>query len=61
MVRNGVAANFLMCFILAAGVFSMGGLVQEVLPEIAMDRIVILVPLRASILPRLAVRHPDLS
>ena len=44
MVRNGVAANLLMFFILAAGFFSMGGLVQEVLPEISMDRIVVSVP-----------------
>ena len=44
MVRNGVAANLLMFFILAAGFLSMGGLVQEVLPEISMDRIVVSVP-----------------
>ena len=44
MARNGVAANLLMFFILAAGFFSLRGLVQEVFPEISMDRIVISVP-----------------
>lgn len=44
MARNGVAANLLMFFILAAGFFSMGSLVQEVFPEISMDQIVISVP-----------------
>ena len=44
MVRNGVAANLLMFFILALGFFSMQGLVQETVPEISMDRIVVSVP-----------------
>ena len=39
MARNGVAANLLMFFILAAGFFSLGGLVQEVLPEISLDQV----------------------
>ena len=44
MARNGVAANLLMFFILAAGFFSLGGLVQEVFPEISLDQVVISVP-----------------
>ena len=44
MARNGVAANLLMLFILAAGFFSLRGLVQEVLPEISLDQVVISVP-----------------
>ena len=44
MARNGVAANLLMFFILAAGFFSLGGLVQEVFPEISMDQVIISVP-----------------
>lgn len=44
MARNGVAANLLMFFILAAGFFSLRGLVQEVFPEISLDRVVISVP-----------------
>ena len=39
MARNGVAANLLMLFILIAGLFALRGLVQEVFPEISMDRI----------------------
>ena len=44
MARNGVAANLLMFFILAAGFFSLRGLVQEVVPEISLDQVVISVP-----------------
>ena len=44
MARNGVAANLLMFFILAAGFFSLRGLVQEVFPEISLDQVVISVP-----------------
>ncbi len=44
MVRNKVAANLLMVFILAAGVVAMGSLVQEVFPEFSLDRIQITVP-----------------
>ncbi len=39
MARNGVAANLLMCFILAAGVLSVGGLVQEVFPSFSLDQV----------------------
>ena len=39
MARNGVAANLLMLFILIAGLFALGGLVQEVFPEISMDQV----------------------
>ena len=44
MARNGVAANLLMVFILLAGLFALRGLVQEVFPEISLDRIRIVVP-----------------
>ena len=44
MARNGVAANLLMFFILAAGFFSLRGLVQEVFPEISLDQVIISVP-----------------
>ena len=44
MARNGVAANLLMFFILAAGFFSMTRLVQEVFPEISLNLITISVP-----------------
>ena len=44
MARNGVAANLLMFFILVAGFFSLQGLVQEVFPEVSLDRIRINVP-----------------
>ena len=39
MARNGVAANLLMLFILFAGLFALRGLVQEVFPEVSLDRI----------------------
>ena len=41
MARNGVAANLLMMFILIAGLFALRGLVQEVFPEISMDRVLV--------------------
>ncbi|MDE2794194.1 MAG: efflux RND transporter permease subunit [Gemmatimonadota bacterium] len=41
MARNGVAANLLMLFILVAGLFALRGLVQEVFPEISMDRVMV--------------------
>ena len=41
MARNGVAANLLMLFILIAGLFALRGLVQEVFPQISMDRILV--------------------
>ena len=44
MARNGVAANLLMFFILIAGFFALTTLVQEVFPEISMDRVLISVP-----------------
>ena len=44
MARNGVAANLLMFFILAGGLFALRGLVQEVFPEVSLDRINIAVP-----------------
>ena len=44
MARNGVAANLLMFFILIAGFFSLTTLVQEVFPEISLDRVLISVP-----------------
>ena len=44
MARNGVAANLLMFFILLAGFFALTTLVQEVFPEISMDRVAISVP-----------------
>ena len=39
MARNGVAANLLMLFIFAAGFLSLSTLVQEVFPEISLDRV----------------------
>ncbi len=39
MAKNGVAANLLMFFILAAGLVSMGGLVQEAFPVLSFDHI----------------------
>ncbi len=39
MARNGVAANLLMLFILIAGLFALRGLIQEVFPEISLDRV----------------------
>ncbi len=44
MARNGVAANLLMFFILIAGFFALTTLVQEVFPEISLDRVHISVP-----------------
>ncbi len=41
MARNGVAANLLMLFILVGGLFALRGLVQEVFPEISMDRVLV--------------------
>ncbi|MYI65257.1 MAG: efflux RND transporter permease subunit, partial [Gemmatimonadetes bacterium] len=41
MARNGVAANLLMLFILIAGLFALRGLVQEVFPEISLDRVLV--------------------
>ena len=41
MARNGVAANLLMVFILIAGLFALRSLVQEVFPEISMDRVLV--------------------
>ena len=39
MAKNGVAANLLMFFIVAAGLVSMGGLVQEAFPVLSFDHI----------------------
>ncbi len=39
MARHGVAANLLMFFIVAAGLVSMGGLVQEAFPVLSFDHI----------------------
>ncbi len=39
MANNGVASNLLMVFLLAAGLLSLGRLVQEVFPEINLDTI----------------------
>ena len=44
MARNGVAANLLMFFIVAAGLASVGGLVQEAFPVFSFDRVEISVP-----------------
>ena len=44
MVRNGVAANLLMFFIVAAGLASLNGLVQEVLPLLNFNHVEISVP-----------------
>ena len=44
MAQNGVAANLLMFFILLAGFFALTTLVQEVFPEISLDRVNISVP-----------------
>ncbi len=41
MARNGVAANLLMLFILIGGLFALRSLVQEVFPEISMDRVLV--------------------
>jgi multidrug efflux pump subunit AcrB len=39
MARNRVAANLLMVFLLASGLFSLSGIVQEVFPEFSLDSI----------------------
>ena len=39
MARNGVAANLLMFFMIAAGLFSLQSIIQEVFPEISLDTI----------------------
>jgi len=39
MAKNGVAANLLLAFLVAAGIFSIGSLVQEVFPEFSLDTI----------------------
>lgn len=39
MARNGVAANLLLVFLVVAGAFSLGQLVQEVFPEFSLDTI----------------------
>jgi multidrug efflux pump subunit AcrB len=39
MARNGVAANLLLLFLVVAGAFSLGQLVQEVFPEFSLDTI----------------------
>ena len=39
MVRNGVAANLLMFFIVAGGLVSMNGLVQEAFPALSFDHV----------------------
>ena len=44
MARNGVAANLLMFFIVAAGLVSMNGLVQEAFPVLAFDHIEVSMP-----------------
>ena len=44
MARNGVAANLLMAFILVSGFYALGTIVQEVLPEVSLDRVSISVP-----------------
>ena len=44
MARNGVAANLLMLFILVGGLLALTTLVQEVFPEISLDRVLISVP-----------------
>ena len=44
MARNGVAANLLMFFIVAAGLLSMNGIVQEAFPELSFEHVEITVP-----------------
>jgi multidrug efflux pump subunit AcrB len=39
MARNRVAANLLMVFLVAAGLFSLRGIVQEVFPEFSLDQV----------------------
>ncbi len=48
MARNGVAANLLMFFILAAGVVALGSIVQEVFPEFSLDQVQIQVEYRGA-------------
>ena len=44
MAKNGIAANVVMLFLVLAGLASARNLVQEVLPELSLDRVQILVP-----------------
>lgn len=44
MVRNGVAANLLMAFIVVAGLVSMNGLVQEAFPVLTFNHVEVSVP-----------------
>jgi len=44
MARNGVAANLLLLFLIAAGIFAYTSLVQEVFPEFSLDTIQVSVP-----------------
>ena len=44
MARNGVAANLLLIFIVAAGLVSTNGLVQEAFPVLAFDHVEVSVP-----------------
>ncbi|MEL7217607.1 MAG: efflux RND transporter permease subunit, partial [Pseudomonadota bacterium] len=39
MARNGVAANLLMIFLLLAGIYAYGEIVQEVFPESSLDTV----------------------
>ncbi|NNK61600.1 MAG: efflux RND transporter permease subunit, partial [Gemmatimonadetes bacterium] len=41
MARNRVAANLLMVFLVAAGLFSVRGIVQEVFPEFSLDQVTV--------------------
>ncbi|WP_246021674.1 efflux RND transporter permease subunit [Alteraurantiacibacter aquimixticola] len=41
MARNGVAANLLMLFMIAAGIASYGSIVQEVFPETSLDAVTV--------------------
>ena len=43
MVRNGVAANLLMCFVLAAGLVSLTALVQEAFPVMTFNHVEVVV------------------
>ncbi len=44
MAKNHVAANLLMVFLVAGGLFIGSGVKQEVFPEVALDRVSIMVP-----------------
>ena len=44
MARNGVAANLLMFFIVAAGLVSINGLIQEAFPVMTFDHVEVTVP-----------------